>query len=87
MEEIVQAIDNGDFTISYNTPNNVKEGEHPWGVKWLFVSDVDSARTGAYLGGCTVTVCVEDDEFEYEYDYESESWDGDDVTDEIIEAL
>lgn len=87
MKKIVQAIKTGNYSVSYSTPNNVREGEHPWGGKWLYVEDVDTPRNGSYIGGCTVTVLVEDDEFEFEYHFESETWDGCEITDEITEAL
>lgn len=53
MEKIVQAIETGDYSVSYSAPNNVRVGEHPWGGKWLYVEDVDTARIGNYFGGCT----------------------------------
>lgn len=103
IDGIVKAIKNGDYRVSYEDANNIRECTAPDGRTFYKVVDMDDAKSSTDFGSCTVEVAGYEFSCSWEYgDYESTLFDEiddeyeledgtvihkEDLVDQIIDAL
>lgn len=76
IDGIIEAVNKGDYSVSYEEPNNIRECTAPDGRTFYKFFDMDDARSSNDFGSCTVR--VGDYEFSCDWengDYESRLFD------------
>ncbi len=73
IDRIVKAIKKGDYKVSYEEPNNIRECTAPDGRTFYKQVDMDDARSSNEFGSCTVDVGG----YEFSCDWETGEYESD----------
>ena len=81
---IFKAIKEKDYTVSIEEPNNVEVRSRSNGSKYLYICDMDDARSSTFFGSCTVEIA----DFTFTNDFSNGDWtcDEEDLLEEDIIA-
>ena len=84
---IFKAIEDEDYTVSIEEPNNVEVRSHRDGSEYLYICDMDDARSSTDFGSCTVEIA----DFTFTNDFSEGVWSCDEEElleeEDIIEAI
>lgn len=102
IDSIIEAVQKGEYTVSYDEPNNIRECTAPDGRKFYKVLDLDDATSANDFGYCTVEVCGREfscnlnsgdyesdlfDELEDVYNDEGEFYYKENIIEEVVDAF